>query len=555
MRKFCRLPIDFNPLTANCTADEHSTAAKKYAAELAKFLSTPQYLSLATVHTYDMVVDDFFSNSLPAEWRSLADLDKFNQTDFVTLIKEGAIAKQWPDSFKTFAQDCLKLALPRAVDLSGDFGECLNGVDALIERKDTVSAGMSRKKLYEVERFSKVIIDMIENSDHQESTTIIDIGAGQGYLTHRLTTCRPCVAIDFDQIQTVGSKKRGADIKKGKFGDTRHSNFSNKKSAPRKEIIYKTLNVDAESLQNLVSDLSSSNSIDGSDTNFMLVGLHACGDLSSSAILGAFQKCPEVKFVAIVPCCYNLLTEPVQPLENPLSVPPKTTATTFGFPISTHVRELCATHHLTLGHKARNLACQNFETFSREDVVTNMRAHFKRSLFSALLSHFKIDTTIKTTGEHNEYCECTEEAQLCRVPKSERKYHKFRLNKVSAAARGGGFVEYAVEALKCIGLEDRISDKDIRDFLELPQFVNAERENFVMLCARSLLSRVLESFLLMDRAVFLLEMDELSRILGGASGINGIRFSMLNLFDLTESPRNMVFVAEKIASSDRKQQS
>ncbi|KAJ3026760.1 UNVERIFIED_CONTAM: hypothetical protein HDU68_005106 [Siphonaria sp. JEL0065] len=328
---------------------------------------------------------------------------------------------------------------------------------------------MSRKKLYEVERFSNVILDYIATSAFKDSTTIIDIGAGQGYLTHRLTTGHPCVAVDFDQIQTVGSKSRGNDIKRGKFKDSRADMKAKTKRTERNGILYKTAHINHETLTNLVHEL------EGDEDqcplkDFMLVGLHACGDLSATAMLNTFQECVSVKMMAVVPCCFNLLSE----------------------------RDV-------FDHGE----CSQFESETTEPE--------------------RGPSTFDNTQEGEPV------AELCN-PAIERKYHKFRLNNLSQEALKGPFVPYAMESLKCLGLEGKLSLDQVAAFAVSEKYQNAEKESFVIHCVRSLLSRVVESFLLIDRFLALSEMNDETE---------SFEFDMLNLFDLEESPRNMVFLARR----------
>ena len=196
-------------------------------------------------------------------------------------------------------------------------------------------AEMSFKKLHEVALFSQVVVSIAYVLYHLQAftffktlfwnrkdagiTKIIDIGAGQGYLTHRLAEHFPCTALDNSEVQAAGSKARGARLDKKKKGrlesktkqpapeqvvepvvkeiDTASSNHAN-------EISYKVIQVDANSLTSVVREESSA----GFD-RIMLVGLHACGDLSAVTILTTFIQEESVKAVAVVPCCYNLLTE------------------------------------------------------------------------------------------------------------------------------------------------------------------------------------------------------------------------------------------------------
>lgn len=84
-----------------------------------------------------------------------------------------------------------------------------------------------------------------------------------------------------------------------------------------------------------------------------LVGLHTCGDLSSTA-LRIFSKQSHFNFLCTVGCCYHLLTDSL--LE---------TNPDHGFPMSQFLTE----KQYSLGKNARMLASQSFERNSRRDNV------------------------------------------------------------------------------------------------------------------------------------------------------------------------------------------
>ncbi|KAJ3295698.1 hypothetical protein HDU79_008544, partial [Rhizoclosmatium sp. JEL0117] len=305
---FCHLPPAFT--TPGVPVE---TQRAQYLNELVSFISKFQWLS--SVHAYDALHEGFFENVWPEDWRHLSENEHFDSEALIDLVKDGVIQAHWPPSLREFIANCQKLKLPRTVNLSDFPSGVLDNLETNITDSSTTSSGMSRKKLHEVERFSRVILERIQTSEFAETARIVDVGAGQGYLTHRLSTEFPCVAVDFDQIQTVGSVSRGNNIKKGFVKDVRGK--KDELVAPvvqeRKPVIYKTILINAEKLQQLLKELEDEDPAGSND--FVLVGLHACGDLSGPAMLHTFEKLVSVKMMAVVPCCFNLLTEPDTPCE------------------------------------------------------------------------------------------------------------------------------------------------------------------------------------------------------------------------------------------------
>ncbi|KAI8622580.1 methyltransferase domain-containing protein [Chytriomyces sp. MP71] len=515
-----RLPADYPELDG-------------YVRSLTQFLSEFQWLS--SIHAYDSLSTDFWGRVWPAEWRRLADDGEFSAESMIALVKDGTVVDSWPSSLKRFAAQCRSLALPRNV-IPAEFSPGVLDVDAVIDQNATTATGMSRKKLHEVERFSNVISDFVRASSDAGSShvRVVDVGAGQGYLTHRLSAEFPCVAVDFDQIQTVGSVARGQKIQKGKLNDVRKGTFDEARgdsvTDSRKEVIYRTIRIDAEKLTDLLRDLSDESDAE-TCTDFMLVGLHACGDLSATAMIKTFEACDSVQLMAVVPCCFNLLTEPEDLVQ--LSLCSYDRSREYGFPMSKDVADSMFAHNLSLGHKARNLSCQNFDRFDAAGIECNLTGHYKRSLLDALLWHFNLEPKAKA-------------GTITSLPTSsneprERKQHKFRLGKLPLEAFEGDFVAYATAALDRLGLAGCVAREEILAFTQLPQFVNAKRQIFVVHCVKSLLSRVLESLVLMDRYLAIIETGAR---LKERKGID-VECRMLNLFDIGESPRNMVFLVRK----------
>uniref|UniRef100_A0A673AA74 Ribosomal RNA adenine dimethylase domain containing 1 n=1 Tax=Sphaeramia orbicularis TaxID=375764 RepID=A0A673AA74_9TELE len=108
--------------------------------------------------------------------------------------------------------------------------------------------------------------------------------------------------------------------------------------------------------------------------DFVLTGLHACGDLSTT-LLRHFVKCPHVRGITSVACCYMKITT----RENP-----------FGYPMSSWVRGLPG-HPLS--YKAREGACHAIEDYVRrlrEDSQL-LRTHCYRAMLEAFIRNVRPD--------------------------------------------------------------------------------------------------------------------------------------------------------------------
>ncbi|KAJ3106019.1 hypothetical protein HDU97_007203 [Phlyctochytrium planicorne] len=474
--------------------------AKSFAGSIARFL--PAYSWLYGSHAYDAIKDSFFEKNWPQDWVFLA-RERYN-LDALIKISRGGFEDEWPDSLKNFVKTCGNLSLPRELH-EDDYGSLFRDLQKDYDDSDTTKAGMTRKKLHEVERLSRVVLSVAKSSN---ASTIVDVGAGQGYLTHRLAKEYPVVALDFDEIQTVGSKYRGEMLKKRAF-KKEHSKTEPTPEEDGKGITYVTEAFNYDRLMKLLetppAELTKKEKQDGS--GYTLVGLHACGDLSASTMLTAFKNNNQVRSIVVVPCCYNLLTEP-EALSDSSGL--------YGFPLSNAVKSLCTENKITFGHRGRNLACQTFEKFSEQQMKSSVEGHYRRSLMDAILT----DSGIKPQKESNEEGE-----------------QRFKIGKLPKEAYTDT-VLYAVHAVAKLGLSDVISREQLEAFIHSPKYANAEKEVTTVFFVRSLLGRVIESLLTLDRFLFLHEIRK-------EMLTENINIRMLSLFDFRESPRNTVLIAEK----------
>uniref|UniRef100_A0A8C2A7V1 Ribosomal RNA adenine dimethylase domain containing 1 n=1 Tax=Cyprinus carpio TaxID=7962 RepID=A0A8C2A7V1_CYPCA len=105
---------------------------------------------------------------------------------------------------------------------------------------------------------------------------------------------------------------------------------------------------------------------------FVLTGLHACGDLSST-LLRHFANCPHVHVITSVACCYMKISTQENP--NPLE---------FGYPMSDWVRGLPG-HQLS--YKGREGACHAIEDYLhrlREESGL-LRTHCYRAILESII--------------------------------------------------------------------------------------------------------------------------------------------------------------------------
>jgi len=165
--------------------------------------------------------------------------------------------------------------------------------------------GMSPKKAHEVSRMSEYVVQLATNLPEPASRLhIVDIGAGQGYLTRTLKARLPSthiLALDADTAQTFGAQRWEQRL------------LSN----AHPPIDHKVIFISPQSLLSTIDEwvLDPNNGSENTDilpVPVIFVGLHACGSLTPN-ILRAFTTARATKRkwypagLVVVGCCYNLM--------------------------------------------------------------------------------------------------------------------------------------------------------------------------------------------------------------------------------------------------------
>lgn len=198
-------------------------------------------------------------------------------------------------------------------------------------RYPRLAQGMSPKKAHEVYRMAAYILALIRanglpteapDSGSQNRLHIVDVGAGQGYLTRALRAILPharILALDADRAQSAGAVKWEErlfgkdDVKsQGKAGIEHRTVLIGAEGDPEELGLRKVIN---EWIQEGQTE-SSENESDREQAPVLFVALHACGSLTP-ALLRAFIAASETHRnegtiwrpagAVAVGCCYNLM--------------------------------------------------------------------------------------------------------------------------------------------------------------------------------------------------------------------------------------------------------
>lgn len=297
------------------------------------------------------------------------------------------------------------------------------------------------------------------------------------------------------------------------------------------------------------------------ENSLVLAGLHACGDLSV-AMLKAFVESVEVKAVVSIGCCYNLLSEDGFGNSDALH----------GFPISSGVKAVS----LSLGKCSRDLACQSadrWRNLSKDAGLHNFELHAFRAAFQMVLAKYYPEVimaspSIGHQGKalrrqqqrrilesrlHEKESTCSplmlrrsDVVEQCSVVGraeygtsdtsglvSDINALSIKCERAQSADKCSLFEKFSLSGLDRLGIQP-LSDtnfhviwKEVEPYAELIG---------VYWSLRAALGPLLETFILLDRLLFLQEQG------------NKLEVLMLPIFDPALSPRNVAIIAKKVDS-------
>ncbi|KAI8792904.1 protein RRNAD1 [Biomphalaria glabrata] len=238
-------------------------------------------------------------------------------------------------------------------------------------------------------------------------------------------------------------------------------------------------------------DIDASNFLDivnirnnNGQNQFILVGLHACGDLTPT-LLRVFVDCPEAIALASVACCYmKISTDGSTRLAN--------------FPMSKFSKTL---PFCSLTYVSRELACHFID------------AYYQR--LKANDQHLKIHS-------YRAALQC-----ILKFACPQFKNGDYRL--VSKKGSRGTFTEYAVEILKKVGIDADSVPQEMYQHCEM--LTQYWKRVVAFYTIRLSLAPVVETFILLDRALFLNE--------------KGVSSVLVPIFNSSISPRNFALLAIK----------
>lgn len=183
-----------------------------------------------------------------------------------------------------------------------------------------------------------------------------------------------------------------------------------------------------------------------------LIGLHPCGDLGP-VLLNLFKECPEVKFIAVVGCCYMKLTDQ-------------------GYPLSEYLKRM--QEKAFLSYEAREVACHAMEMYHERlsrGQFDDLKIHAYRSALERII--VRNWPNLRHSGLRSvKYRECTT------------------------------FREYAVKAIENLGV--KLDDGDLEGNVDCLEW----KKVAIFYTLRLMLAPLIESVILNDRLLYIMGHDK-----------------------------------------------
>lgn len=420
----------------------------------------------------DALIHDAWG-TLPPEWTTYWDalpdhrlaqrqlIDSIGE-DYETTVNDSSNAdndgtRSPPTSLVTWLKTLKAVSLPR-VQRQGP----------ILTLPAALTTPMKTKKINEISVSAAYIHQVVEANG---ITRIIDMGSGQGYLSVTLAHLFPSLrilAIDGSESQVAGSQA-----------------FATSLGVPDDRLTHLIRYIDG------TAPLAAEMEAWAGEERCMLVGLHACGNLSEH-MLRYFQLCPFITHLGAVGCCYNHIV-------------PRSELYPDGFPISERLRK----RDVTLSATALMTGCQAPNNWARSDLNQGSSVYSRKQFYRAVVEKLFHDKKIKISVGEGE----------------DRPNWGIRKGDLTS------FEKFTRRAIHCLGLrQDSISEGDIREYEQ--RFRAYEGRIAILWTLSVLCCKAVESVIALDRYWYLVEQ--------GFAGVD-----IVPIFDYEISPRNLMIVARR----------
>ncbi|KAF3932990.1 hypothetical protein ABW20_dc0104290 [Dactylellina cionopaga] len=524
----------------------HFSSADSYISSLTAFTSTPFFRQLVGgVHILDFFTSSppLYDTLLPLDWREYFDtqsieevLELFLRTDLTCTRPDGL-----PDSLYEFARDVQRHELCREFVQGPTAASGGGGAEAKhkLNRQRRLAAGMSDKKLHEVEHFARYLSTLLGSlaSDTSKAgdsiTHLVDFGSGQSYLSRILASpphSLDIVAVESKTNNIEAGKALDARVGLGPISQGKSLKESMSNEDKKGSIKYVQHMINDESMKKVLNALDESSDGQTSeqktqDLGLMIISLHSCGNLIHHA-LNSLLANDEVKAVAVVDRFGPTYKPPYQKYAPTPLAPTPSSCLNHHFPLSTRLTSLSASLNIT----TRMMACQA----PRNWTPTTSADFFKRHFYRALLQRIFFDRGVLSA---------TEPLIIGSLKKSAyggfEDYVAAAVQKILAASTevcaGSGVAEGVKERIVSSGLGGEGRNDEVavvaREYER--QHGNGLKQLSVLWTLMAICGGCVESLIVVDRWCYLLESGKCKVV------------KVESAFEYAVSPRNLVVVGVK----------
>jgi len=553
------------------------------------------------IHILDFFASDpgLFHSAIPAEWRPFLaacppmDLLDFLMRDDLDKVSAKQDAVVPPESLVRYVKDIRRLSLRR------DFVPAKNKA-AVLPRN--VALGMNAKKIHEVSNFAGYVDELTEtlaNTYGEGITHLVDFGSGQNYLGRALASPpynQHIVAVEGREINISGAKKldilsglvepekvmrnkkvfmamRDKEIPIEKMGaksrrraeknimlppevveaaDLRPKSELATDYTPEEgkgSIHYVEGHLESGDLSEIISNVRTTVAApEEKHLSLMAISIHSCGNLSHYGIRSLVMN-PSIRSVAIVGCCYNLLTEKLGPPTYKLPYMRPTMQPVNGrvfreeerrdpqgFPLSGRLSEYQGGVRMNI--TARMMACQAPQNWTINDSDRFFTRHYYRAVLQSLFLEKGVVSRVyfdgkDRHGQENEWEEGNTSTNPVIIGSLRKQCYKSFVAYVRGAIEklttNADYTQYSDIIKEKLG---DITDEEIVAYEQHFAPRKSELSSVWSLIAFS--CGVVESLIATDRWLFLKEHPDIVRDCW-----------VETVFDYRESPRNLVVVGIK----------
>ncbi|KAI7768574.1 hypothetical protein LZL87_000121 [Fusarium oxysporum] len=583
------------------------SSPEEYIDELLKFVRTSETFQILCggVHILDFftIEPGLFHYAIPKEWhafilsRSLMEfLDLLMRDDLDNLKLEG---EKPPASLIDYIRTVRSLSLGRSFTPPSE---------QLPVLPRSVAVGMNVKKTHEVTNFADYLARLSEDISSQcgyEISHYVDFGSGQNYLGRAMASepyNRHVVAVEGRENNVTAA--RGLDVSSGlavkpkvmrnkklwtKILEARGPDGQEDPEALAKAIRevagdeafefrpvkaleaeytvekgkgsvqYISGRLETGDLADVIAQINpgSQTEDEKKDLSLMAMSIHSCGNLSHFGIRSLVLN-PDIRAVAIVGCCYNLMTEKLGPptykhaflrptlqAVNGRLVRESEKHDPQGFPMSQKFSAYQG-DGVRLNITARMMACQAPQNWTEKESAGFFSRHFYRAVLQKMFLDRGVVKKVRHTGSQGEsQADTAASTQDDSESPFDISTNPVIIGSLRKSCYGSfkSYVRGAVEKLTTNNeykqyadvMQEKmgdISDEEIERYEGL--YLPRKKELCAVWSLMAFSAMAVESLIVSDRWTFLKEHDDLVR-----------HAWVETVFDYEQSPRNLVVVGVK----------